>query len=85
MQMSCIETDCNKLASFGPSGTNIRLYCKTHKTNDMINTINPICLKCTTQATYGTEECRKITCSKHKLMSMIHISAKIKDKDEKTL
>ncbi len=70
----CLTEDCNKLASYGPPKTNMRIYCKIHKKNDMVNTINPLCIKCDVQATYGTEECRKITCTKHKLDSMIHIS-----------
>ena len=70
----CIQEDCSRLASYGPNGTNIRLYCKTHKTKEMTNTVNPTCIMCETQATFGTVECRKLTCAKHKLPSMIHIS-----------
>ncbi len=73
---ACVEETCSKTASYGPIGTNIRLYCKLHKKNDMTNLINPVCIFCQTQATYGNDECRKITCSKHKLKTMIHISKK---------
>ena len=72
----CIEENCTRLASYGPPKSNIRIYCKNHKTEQMENTTNPLCIKCDTQATFGTFECRKITCKKHKLQSMIHISKK---------
>ena len=64
---ACSFTNCTKHASYGPVGTNMRLYCIEHKSANMINTTNPLCIFCSTQATYGVSECRKITCAKHKL------------------
>ena len=33
----CIEINCNKYASFNFIGEKLHLYCRTHKTSDMVN------------------------------------------------
>ena len=68
--------DCILTASFGPRGTRTRVFCRIHKIENMVNTVSPTCILCETQATFGTFDCRKITCSKHKLPSMVHVSTK---------
>tara|TARA_B100001778_G_C18093131_1_gene408362 strand:+ start:211 stop:522 length:312 start_codon:yes stop_codon:yes gene_type:complete len=72
----CSDIQCKLMASFGPSDTRIRIYCSKHKKTGMINVVNPICLEpeCTTQATFGVVECKKMFCSKHKKPGMEHLS-----------
>ena len=72
----CSDSECKLLASFGYADTRIRFYCKKHKKDNMINVVNPLCLQegCSTQATFGIAESRKLFCSKHKKVGMLHIS-----------
>lgn len=72
----CQESECPLLASFGPADTTMRIFCRAHKKCGMINVVNPICLdeKCTTQATFGIINCKKMFCSKHKKDAMLHVS-----------
>ncbi len=72
----CKFEGCSKNASFGYIETRSREFCVTHKKENCINVVNPLCLfdGCKIQATYGTVDFKKKYCSKHKTDQDKHIS-----------
>jgi hypothetical protein len=73
----CIYEGCTKHPSFGMKDTNKKLYCKDHKTNDMIHIGKKKCIVqgCILNAYYNYKNNRKtLYCNKHKLDNMIYIS-----------
>ncbi len=56
----CIIDGCDTKPIFNIKGSKPR-YCKTHKTNDMINVKNPICIEegCDTRPNFNYKEEKK--------------------------
>lgn len=71
----CRHKDCEKHATYNYEGETIRLYCKTHKKNNMINIVNK-CLEngCKIRANFNFEgETKALYCNNHKKDNMQNV------------
>ena len=63
-----------KQPNYNFEGESKGIYCVTHKENDMIDIVNPKCLKCKKQSTYNFEgESKGIYCAEHKKNDMVDV------------
>ena len=75
----CKYEGCLKSACFGSNVNRIRMFCKLHKKNDMINITARKCkiVSCDKQASFGfLDGPRCIYCAVHKEDKMVHASKK---------
>ena len=73
----CLHEGCTKKPSFNLEGEK-PLYCKTHKSEAMIDVLNKKCLHkgCTKQPSYNLEGEEPLYCKAHKLEGMIDVLSK---------
>jgi uncharacterized protein YajQ (UPF0234 family) len=74
----CIYNNCNKQASFNYINNKLRLYCKNHKLNDMVDIKNKRCIKCNIKQALYNYKHEKITlyCNNCKLPDMVDVKNK---------
>ncbi len=75
----CNYNECQKEASYNYKNNKIRLYCKSHKLNNMINVGVKICIykNCKVRATFNYEnEKNPLYCVTHKLNNMFDVRSK---------
>ena len=80
----CQYEGCTVTASFGYPGTKRRMYCKRHKTDDMIYLGKPKCQHegCTVTPSYGYPGTKKkMYCKRHKTDGMIDSAYKCQHTD----
>jgi hypothetical protein len=72
----CIFGDCKKGASYNIEGETKRLYCSTHKEENMISLKCRKCLECYKEPCFNLEgEKRGIYCDEHKKVNMINVKS----------
>jgi hypothetical protein len=75
----CLHPDCTKSASYNKEGETKRLYCSTHKLEDMVDVVSKTCIEtgCKVRPSYNKEgETKRLYCSTHKLEGMVDVSSK---------
>jgi len=75
----CIHAGCKKQPTFNIAGETKRLYCSSHKLDEMINVIGNTCLHpaCKTRPSYNKEGERKpVYCFAHKMPEMVDVRNK---------
>ena len=71
----CVNVKCNKYALYNNPGSAIKLYCKDHKTEGMIDLTVKRCEQCKLNASYNYPgESEKRLCYVHKLPDMVMIN-----------
>ena len=76
----CHGTDCSKWPVYNLPGEKIPMYCSKHKTSEMVNVKNKICIEynCKTCATFNVPGKRKeLYCYKHKENGMVNVRNKL--------
>lgn len=70
--------ECDRKANYGFKKDKIKLYCSTHKKNNMYNMDNRVCEyeDCIKQATYGYINTKQTRCKDHHLNNMMDVKNK---------
>lgn len=68
---------CNKTACFNIPGSKKGAFCKTHKTDDMVNVIDKLCLEsgCEFRASFGFPAKKPEYCSTHQKEGMFNLKS----------
>ena len=72
-----IKCHCNKTAYFNIPGSKQGLFCKTHKTEEMVNVVDKLCVNagCQLRASFGFPDKKPQYCSSHRLEGMCNIKS----------
>ena len=73
---TCAIDTCTKRPIFNLQGEKKALYCKSHKTEEMVDVKNLKCLECNKRATYSLIGTKGMYCAEHAQPDMVFVYKK---------